>query len=178
MKRNWLILAISLLWTMSAHALIVTVNGHGDIESEGMAITLDEATEDILSGKVQMELSGTLLADGPLTVTITRSATGLDDELCCGDKCQAGNQELSETRQYAATDDIVTWFIHYAPQPSSDETITYLFDDGVDQLSLTVRFVYAAQGVEEVNFQPAERNRKVLQNGIIYIIQGDKIYHL
>ena len=53
MKRNiWI--ALGLLMTINSHALVVSVEGQGDIPEEGMELTLTEAEEDILSGKMMM----------------------------------------------------------------------------------------------------------------------------
>ncbi len=84
MKRNWMIAALLLVTTV-ANALVVSVNGYGEIPAGGMELTLTEAEEDIMSGKMRMETAGPLLCSGELTVTISRSNTGLADEFCCAD---------------------------------------------------------------------------------------------
>lgn len=52
-------------------ALILSVNGYGEVENESMEITVNEAQEDIMTGDMKMNVDGTLLADAPLTVSIT-----------------------------------------------------------------------------------------------------------
>ena len=79
---------MKLLWIL---ALIISVANYGDIPAEGMELTINEAEEDILSGDMLMKISGTLLSTNPLTVTITRSAEGLNDEFCCANQCTVGN---------------------------------------------------------------------------------------
>jgi hypothetical protein len=65
---------------MSANALIVSVEDHGEISAEGMEITIDQAETDPLTGVSTMGLKGSLLSRTPITVTIRRSASGLTDE--------------------------------------------------------------------------------------------------
>lgn len=140
-------LAATLLLTQIASAgLIVSVNEHGEITEEGMEITLTEAEEDPLSGELLMNVQGNILCNALLTVTITRSATGLVDEFCCADQCAMGNGELEEIRAYGSG--MASWFIHYTPADNSDETIRYVFSDGTDSRTLVVRFVYGTQDLE------------------------------
>ena len=101
MKRNYLLAALCLLWTINAHALIVSVDGQGEIGEEGMEITINDAEEDPMTGKNLMELEGNLLCSGPLTVTISRSAAGIEDEFCCGTNCTAGNGEATDITLWA-----------------------------------------------------------------------------
>ena len=96
-----LILAALLLLFVNANALIVNIDGHGDIPDGGMEITVTDAELDILSGKMQMKLQGSLLCTAPLTVQITRSSTGLEDEFCCAGNCLSGNGETAQTLNYS-----------------------------------------------------------------------------
>ena len=177
MKRNWMLLIGCLLWAINVNALIVNVQGEGDIEEQGMELSVTDATEDPLTGDMRFEIKGTLLASGPLTVTITRSSTGLEDEFCCADLCQAGNKELTETRHYNPSG-IVSWFIHYTPQSSNQETMTYRFEDGTDTLEMIVHFSPISFDIETVGTAPSTDVKKVLKDGIIYIIHHDKKYTL
>ena len=176
MKRNYLLAALCLLWTINAHALIVSVDGQGEIGEEGMEITINDAEEDPMTGKNLMELEGDLLCSGPLTVTISRSAAGIEDEFCCARECTAGNGETSETLHFTPGG-MATWFIHYTPAPNSHETVTYTFTEGAQSLTLTVHYNYDAEGIEDVRSQKSEV-RKVLREGIVYIEYENNIYHL
>lgn len=176
MKRNLLLLAAMMLFALRADALIVSVQGHGDISEEGMEITVDEAEIDVLSGKTVMKVEGTLLATSPLTVTITRSSAQLSDEFCCAGECKSGNKETVETLNYTPQG-IANWFVHYMPASFSNETVTYLFESGEEQRSLTVHYIYDSEGVETVSDRP-KGVQKILRDGIVYIIKDDKIYHL
>ena len=80
MKRKLILAALCLLGMNNANALIVSVKGHGEIDAAGMQISLTEAEEDPLSGNRVFVISGTLFADGPLTVQIARSEEGMNDE--------------------------------------------------------------------------------------------------
>ena len=162
---------MKLLWIL---ALIINVANYGDIPAEGMELTINEAEEDILSGDMQMKVSGTLLSTNPLTVTITRSAEGLNDEFCCANQCTVGNGETSEDLSFTP-DGMANWYIHYTPTPGSYQTITYLFSDGSESRSLTVHFDYTTQGIQNTDHS-VDRVQKVLRDGILYIITDNKTY--
>ncbi|MBR0065466.1 MAG: hypothetical protein IJQ06_07740 [Paludibacteraceae bacterium] len=155
MKRNFLLTAM-LLWLTNADALIVSVNGSGDVPPEGMNLTIDQAETDILTGEKRMELQGTLLSTAPLQVTISRPEAGLTDEFCCADQCTGGNGEKEETLHFSPSG-ATTWYAHYTPAPNSDVTITYTFSDGADTRTITVRYVYPTEGTAAI---PAERHTK------------------
>ncbi len=155
-------------------ALVISVTGYDDIPEEGMELTVNEAQEDILSGDIVMKVDGSLICSNPLTVIITRSVAGLTDEFCCAGQCTAGNGETTETLNFTPGG-MASWYVHYTPTPGSYETITYLFDDGSENRTLTVHYDYTTQGVERI--QNSEfRIQKVIQDGIIYIIKDNKKY--
>lgn len=162
---------MKLLWIL---ALIINVANYGDIPEQGMELTINEAEEDILSGDMQMKVSGTLLSTNPLTVTITRSAEGLNDEFCCANQCTVGNGETSEDLSFTP-DGMANWYIHYTPTPGSYQTITYLFSDGSESRRLTVHFDYTTQGIQNTDHS-VDRVQKVLRDGILYIITDNKTY--
>ena len=158
-------------------ALIVSVINHGEIPAEGMDITLNQATFDPLSGKNLMALEGSLVCHVPLTVTITRSVTGLSDEFCCAGICTAGNAETTEQLDFMPGG-IASWFIHYNPAPFSDVHISYLFSDGSDSRELRVHYVYSTEGVEHTDDQLPMTNKKILQDGHIYIVHNNQKYQI
>ena len=167
MKRNYLLLALCLI-CLNAHALIVSVDGLGDIPAEGLDTTLTQATVDLLSGETVMKLDGSLLASDPLTVTITRSQSDLSDEFCCAGQCTSGNAETSETLSFTPGGK-ARWYVHYMPVPGSDVQITYTFSAGGEERQLRVHYVYAAEGIESV--RPTDCVRKILRDGHLYIVQ-------
>ena len=169
MKRNYLLLLLSLL-CLNAHALIVSVDGLGDIPVEGMDTTLTQATVDLLSGETVMKLEGSLLSTEPLTVTITRSRSGLSDEFCCAGQCTFGNAETQETLLFTP-DGMASWYIHYMPELGADVQVTYTFSAGGEERQLRVHYVYAAEGLDMV--RPADNVRKVLRDQHLYIIQSN-----
>ena len=169
-------MVLCLLATINVNALIVSVNGEGDIDENGMEITLSETTEDPLTGKALMSLDGTLLCSSPLTVTIARSSTGLTDEFCCAGQCQNGNGQTSETLQFTPGS-LVTWFVHYTPAANSHETIVYTFTEGAENLTLTVHFNNDAEGLFNTKSNKAKA-RKTLRKGIVYIEYENQTYHL
>ena len=122
----------------SAHALTVNVEGFGEIPTEGLEITVSEVQEDILTGDPVMEVNGTLLANGSLSVQISRSNTGLTDQFCCG-QCMNGNGEQTQSLNFSPSG-VVKWYAHYTPTENSYETITYTFTEGTESLPLTVHY--------------------------------------
>lgn len=173
MKRNYILAALCLLLTINAHALIVNVNGFGEVPETGLEITVNEAEENPLSGKMTMGVSGTLLSTTPLTVTITRSSAGLSDEFCCAGQCTAGNEETSETLVFLPNG-LANWYCHYMPSAGTSEMVTYCFSDGQTSRSIVIHYQYQEQGLEEI--EDASKCTKILQNGILYIIKDNKKY--
>ena len=162
---------MKLLWIL---ALIISIADYGNVPTEGMELTINEAQEDDLSGEMLMELEGSLLCSNPLTVTITRSAAGITDEFCCANQCIGGNGEISQTLSFTPNG-MASWYIHYTPTPGSYETISYLFDDGTESRSLTVHYDYTTQGIQNTDHS-IDRVEKVLRDGILYIITDNKTY--
>ena len=162
----------------SAKALIVSVQGEGEVPAEGMDLLITEGEEDIMSGKYTMELSGTLLSStGQLTVQIFRSASGLEDEFCCGSQCTAGNGETTETKVFQVSG-IANWYSHYVPAPGSDETIRYVFSDGEAERELRVHYVYSTEGLEEQWTMDNGQWTKVLREGQVYIMYKGTMYNV
>ena len=166
MKRKYLFL-ILLMISSYAHALLVSVNGYDAVPEEGLNITIDEAEPDILSGKMQMGLKGNLICSSTLTVTITRSRTGLEDEFCCAGQCTAGNGETSETLEFYPNG-MAEWYVHYNPLPNSDETIVYSFTEGEESRVVTVHYIYnPSEGLDNVS----EGSRKTG----VYTLTGTRV---
>ena len=160
-------------------ALIININGYGDIPAEGMEITLDQPATDFMTGQPMFKLNGTLNGTTALNVTITRSETDLVDEFCCAGQCIPGNEELSQSLQFTFSEETTSWFIHYTPAPNSDVTITYTFSDGTDSRELRVSYLYPTEGIETItDNQSPFTVKKVLRDGIIYIETENTIYHL
>lgn len=142
MKLKGFLAAVLLLHMTVANALIVSVNGYGEVPEEGLNITITEAEEDIMTGDMLMTLQGNLLASSnALTVTITRSAEGLKDEFCCAGQCTGGNEALEQVLNFTP-DGAVNWYSHYAPVMPSRAKVRYLFDDGAETRTLTVQYAY------------------------------------
>ena len=157
-------------------ALVISVTGYEDIPEQGIEVTVNEAYEDLLSGDMLMKVEGSLICSNPMTVTITRSSEGLIDEFCCAGQCIGGNEETTQTLHFAPGG-MASWYIHYTPTPGSYETITYLFDDGSENRTLTVHFDYTTQGMETVESRKSKvESKKILRDGILYIIKDNKKY--
>lgn len=169
------ILTILAAWLMmqNASALIVSVEGHGEVPAEGMDLMITEGEEDILSGRYTMELNGTVLAaGGQLSVQITRPAEGIEDEFCCGTNCTAGNAQTTETKTFTV-DGPASWYAHYYPNRAYAQ-INYVFSDGTDTREVRVYYVHNGQGVDEVTaVQPAS---KLLQDGRVLILSNGQTY--
>jgi len=168
-------LLLSLLCAINANALIVSVDGWGEVPESGMEFMLEEAEEDPLTGELVMELKGTVLSNGPLKVIISRSKEGIIDEFCCAGQCTAGNGEKLEELLFTP-EGVATWFSHHTPQGDRDhEVVTYIFSDSAEVRQIMVQYNYRAQAVEAV--QEQETNvRKVIKDGILYIIRNHKTY--
>lgn len=187
MKKTIIFLFAAIMMAQNANALLVSVSGHGEISVEGMEITINEAELDPMTEKPRMELKGSLLCSGDLTVIINRPDTGLVDEFCCAGLCGAGSGEKSDTLQYTPNG-MAEWFAHYTPAANSNVTIVYLFSDNTESRTLTVHYVYQTESIENVNVQKQqngiyslngvllnkEGNVDALPNGI-YIQDGKKI---
>lgn len=161
----------------SANALIVRVNGKGEIPEEGLDLLVSEGEENPLTGVYTMELRGDFLTSAAqITVTISRSANGMEDEFCCGINCTAGNKETNEVKTFNVSG-LTKWYLHYSPALGSDETVRYLFNDGTESRELRVRYVYSAEGTSEV--QSGKTNTaKTLHNGQVLIRCGEKEYNI
>lgn len=173
MKQNWFTLILCLLLTTNVHALIVSI-GHGEIPPEGMELTVTEAPIDPLTGEATVELDGSLLCNGLLTVNISRSLAGVADEFCCADRCVGGNGQLTETLEFTPGG-MASWFTHFKPA-ASFVTVVYTFSDGMDELVLTVHY-NVAQDLETVSDQ-TPKARKLIRDGLLWIEYNDKIYNL
>ena len=153
-------------------ALNVTVDGYGEVPAQGLEITVTEMEQDILSGKNVMELQGTIVSSQAVRVTITRSAQGTEDEFCCAGQCIPGNGEQIDRLDFPSVG-TTTWFAHYYPASATDVTMQYVFSTA-DEEPLTVTVHYnAAQDIEHVT-DNGLRTRKVLEDGILYIIHDSK----
>lgn len=171
-----MISAVLCMMALNAQAIVVEVDGQGEVTEEGMEFTVNEASIDPLSGLPVMSITGTLISNGALTVNITRSNAGISDEFCCAGQCKTGNGETTEILNYTP-DGLSDWFIHYNPAAGSNETITYTFSEGAESLTMTVHFNYDSQDVEQIS-ATQKGSQKILKDGIVLIIKDDKVYHL
>lgn len=180
MKRNLLITALCLLIANSAHALVVVLDGYGEIEENDIEYPVFTAEEDPLTGQMVMGVKGSVLNNGQLKVDIVREETGLKDEFCCAGQCTSGNGEVMQFLNYEQTG-IMEWYAHYYPEPNSYAKISYTFtettQEGFLYKMITVYYTYEIQGIEDV--LPEEKGvKKILKDGILYIIKDNKIYNL
>lgn len=180
MKRNLLILALCLLMTNSAHALVVIMDGYGEIKGDKIELSVVTAEEDPLSGLMVMEIKGSVLCNGQLSVDIVRDAAGLTDEFCCAGQCTSGNGEATQSLEFDQTG-VMNWYSHYYPEPGSNANITYTFkettQEGVQSKVISISYSYEGQGIEDV-LQDKKGVTKILKDGILYIIKDNKIYNL
>lgn len=121
-----------------------------------------------------------------ITVTIERSAEGLNDQFCLG-ACLQGNGEKTQVEELTLGPVKNIWLTHFYPTEPSETTIAYTFDDGVNPaITLTIKYSYLMTAVEDV--VAPQYNGKIynllgqempatdlseLPNGI-YIINGKK----
>ena len=161
----------------NANALIVSVDGQGEISSEEMSIEVTDADEDPLTGARMFKVSGTLLCPEALTVQITRSENGITDEFCCAGQCTSGNKTQEETLRFTP-DGIANWYAHITPQAGAktDLTIRYTFTQGTSETKvLNVHFSFDAQGIENVQKDDLQ-STKILKNGQVVILRQGNTY--
>ena len=163
-------LALVAMMSTNAHALIVSVENEGEVEAEGMEITITEATTDPATGAAMMELKGNVLTEKDLQVVISRSSSGLSDDFCCADECTTGSGKQIDTLVFHPSG-MAGWYVHYRPVSGSKETISYIFSDGEESYTITAHYDYSAQGIEST---PAETLlRGVWTIGGMKIAEGD-----
>lgn len=167
-------------------------------------VTVDENEEDIVTtitkdttfivtnyeedwdGNPEMTAKGEVSStSNKITVTIERSAEGLNDQFCLG-ACLQGNGEKTQVEELTLGP-VNIWLAHFYPTEPSETTIAYTFDDGVNPaITLTIKYSYLMTAVE--NVVSPQHNGKIynllgqempttelseLPNGI-YIINGKK----
>ena len=127
-----------------------------------------------------------------ITVSITRSATGIFDQFCAAGNCVPGNSELTQELNFTVgtLSSMRRWFTHYTVYEAGTETIAYTFDDGINPtLTLTVKYSYNDENtaVEDVVVRPTDNaiynllGQRMPTNELselpagIYIVNGKKI---
>ena len=131
-------------------------------------VTVDENEEDIVTtitkdttfivtnyeedwdGNPEMTAKGEVSStSNKITVTIERSAEGLNDQFCLG-ACLQGNGEKTQVEEFPLGP-VNIWFTHFYPTEPSETTIAYTFDDGVNPaITLTIKYSYLMTSVEDI----------------------------
>ena len=141
-----------------------------------------------------MGVEGVMYSDETenITVSITRSATGIFDQFCAAGNCIPGNSELTQELNFTVgtLSSMRRWFTHYTVYEAGTETIAYTFDDGINPtLTLTVKYSYNDENtaVEDVVVRPTDNaiynllGQRMPTNELselpagIYIVNGKKI---
>lgn len=141
-----------------------------------------------------MGVEGVMYSDETenITVSITRSATGIFDQFCAAGNCIPGNSELTQELNFTVgtLSSMRRWFTHYTIYEAGTETIAYTFDDGINPtLTLTVKYSYNDENtaVEDVLVRPTDNaiynllGQRMPTNELnelpagIYIVNGKKI---
>ena len=141
-----------------------------------------------------MGVEGVMYSDETenITVSITRSATGIFDQFCAAGNCVPGNSELTQELNFTVgtLSSMRRWFTHYTVYEAGTETIAYTFDDGINPtLTLTVKYSYNDENtaVEDVLVRPTDNaiynllGQRMPTNELnelpagIYIVNGKKI---
>lgn len=141
-----------------------------------------------------MGVEGVMYSDETenITVSITRSATGIFDQFCAAGNCIPGNSELTQELNFTVgtLSSMRRWFTHYTVYEAGTETIAYTFDDGINPtLTLTVKYSYNDENtaVEDVLVRPTDNaiynllGQRMPTNELnelpagIYIVNGKKI---
>ena len=141
-----------------------------------------------------MGVEGVMYSDDTqdITVSITRSTTGILDQFCAAGNCVPGNSELTQELNFTVgtLSSMRRWFTHYTVYEAGTETIAYTFDDGINPtLTLTVKYSYNDENtaVEDVLVRPTDNaiynllGQRMPTNELnelpagIYIVNGKKI---
>ena len=148
-------------------------------------VTVDENEEDIVTtitkdttiivtnyeedwdGNPEMTAKGEVSStSNKITVTIERSAEGLNDQFCLG-ACLQGNGEKIQVEELTLGP-VNIWLAHFYPTEPSETSIAYTFDDGVNPaITLTIKYSYQMTAVENV-VSPQH-------NGKIYNLLGQEM---
>ena len=132
-------------------------------------VTVDENEEDIVTtitrdttiivtnyeeewdGNPEMTARGKVSSESDkITMTIERSAEGLNDQFCLG-SCLQGNGKKTQVEELTLGSANNIWFAHFYPTEPSETTIAYTFDDGVNPaITLTIKYSYLMTAVEDV----------------------------
>ena len=149
-------------------------------------VTVDENEEDIVTtitkdttfivtnygedwdGNPEMSAKGQVSSTSDkITITIERSAEGLNDQFCLG-TCLQGNGEKIQVEELTLGP-VNIWLAHFYPTEPSETTIAYTFDDGVNpSITLTIKYSYLMTAVENV-VAPQ-------YNGKIYNLLGQEMH--
>lgn len=168
--KKFMIMPLLLLCCTMANALEITIGtGFGKRTlTDGETITITEVEHGLFGD--EMKLEGDLNINGSsLTVEITRSEAGIDDQLCAG-KCDYGNKDLTQTMNFTIASGSTGWYAHLTPVAGKEFTIVYMFIDGTETLTLTV--VYDCTNYSQGLFSPTMTT--VAQKGV-YTIFGQRL---
>lgn len=141
---------MALAVVFSANAMILTVNGEGDVD-ERMELTITDYEDDGFD-LMFSEIKGTLLlgaGNSTLTVLLERSNVAMKDQICCG-QCISSNEEAAQEVVFNELTGVQNWFIHCPYVAGQSSTITYEFHDGADVKTLVVTFDGTGQGLDNV----------------------------
>ena len=139
-----------------------------------------------------MGVEGVMYSDDTqdITVSITRSATGIFDQFCAAGNCVPGNGELTQEIVFkvGTMENMRRWFTHYTALVAGSESIKYAFSDGINPtITLTIEYNYSMTAVEDVVVRPTDNTiynllgQRMPTNELselpagIYIVNGKKI---
>ena len=135
-----------------------------------IVVTEYEYDEDL--EEATMGVEGVMYSDESqnITVTISRSTTGIFDQFCAAGNCVPGNGELTQELQFTigTMASMRRWFTHYTVFDAGQETIDYSYNDGTNPVvKLTVVYSYKTSGVENI--------QTTTNQGIIYNLLGQRM---
>ena len=118
-----------------------------------IVVTEYEYDEDL--EEATMGVHGVLYSDESqaISVTITRTKTGIIDQFCAGGNCVPGNGELTQVCDFTigSMASMRQFFTHYTPTEAGKETITYTINDGTNpSITMTIVYSYMSSAVENV----------------------------
>ena len=174
-------IAIGLLTAYNAQAILVTVDGQGEIGTDPMELTFSAPETDPLTGEQRISISGSLVCPDTLRVTVTRSPAAVTDEFCCADQCLSGDKESEQILHFAPKGK-ASWYVHFTPTANEETTFTYTFaqvknGQVTESRVLTAYCYYSNEGIDNVQRDNVPCT-KVIGNGVLYLKYNGAMYDI
>lgn len=181
MRKIFTVLVACLVMPVMASGLMIGIDGHEEEITDGCEVDITTTRVNPVTGVTEFQVDGTVFTDQQsLTVTLTRDAAGLVDQLCVG-SCLIGDGTTEQTMQFdqlpvnPGMPGMYKWYAHFEPAEVGEHSITYLFSDGESNLTFTLHFIYnGPMAIEDHHSTIAPR--KAVCDGQVVIIRDNKVF--